>query len=285
MDETLNPGTMTDAELSALMQPDASPEPEAEPVAPELDLGIAEPAAEEPKAEASKHVPLAELLEERGRRKEAQARIDEMERRFAEFQARAQAALQQQQAAPQQPPPVSYEEDPIEYLRQQQAAVSQNLQALAQQQAMTVQQQQAERHWAAMRDAVNKAEQAFVQSKPDYYDAVNHLKESRRAQLLQQGVPPSHVDQAIAQDAIAVATEAGRLGLSPAEYAYRIAIGSGYTPKQAKAAAAAAAAQEAPRSLGGAAGRTEAQQPTLRDVSKMSDKEFDAFFNKMMVGT
>ena len=57
----------------------------------------------EPQRTEAKHVPLAELLEERGRRKEAQARMEEMERRFSEFQARTQEYVRQVQQAPPQP--------------------------------------------------------------------------------------------------------------------------------------------------------------------------------------
>jgi hypothetical protein len=289
MTDDLNPGTMSDEQLASLMQPDAevpgsAPEPD-----PILAEALAEPPpAEEPKQE-TKHVPLAELLEERGRRKEAQARMDEMERRFQEYQARTQEYLAQRQAQPQpQPeaPPVNYNDDPIEYLRQQQEAVAANLQMLHQQQQEFLQRQQAERHWSSMRNSVGQAEAEFAKVTPDYYEAVNFLKEQRKTQLLQAGAPPQQVDALIARDAIAVANEAASLAMSPAEYAYRIAIGKGYTPKQVqKAVEAATAIKDAPKSLGGASGRAEPQTPSLKDVSKMSDTEFNKLFDKLMVGT
>src|SRR5512139_1896187 len=283
-DSTTDIGALTDAQLAELMQPDPAPPPE--PESPELAAALApepEAPAEEPKAEA-KHVPLAELLEERGRRKEAQARMDEMERRFQEYQARTQQVIAERLAQQPQPEqaPVDYNEDPIEYLRRQQETVAQNLQQLHQQQQAFVQQQQADRQWTAMRTAVTQAESAFAQKTPDYYDAVNHLKTTRRAQLEAQGVPAQHIDQVLTQDAIAVASEAGRLGLSPAEYAYRIAMGSGYQPKAQRPAQAP---QEAPKSLGGASGRAEPTTPSLKDVSKMSDADFNKLFDKLMTGT
>ena len=186
MTDDLNPSAMSDEQLAALMQPDlepAAPQPEPEAI---LAEALAEPApAEEPKPEA-KHVPLAELLEERGRRKEAQARIEEMERRFQEFQARTQEYLAQRQAQPQpEAPPANYQDDPIEYLRQQQETVARNLQMLHQQQQEFMQRQQAERQWTSMRTSVGQAEAEFAKSTPDYYDAVNFLKEQRKTQLLQ----------------------------------------------------------------------------------------------------
>lgn len=242
-----------------------------------------EPAAEEPehKPEA-KHVPLAELLEERGRRKEAQARLEEVERRFAEWQARAQAAMQQQ-AQPQGEEPPKYEDDPLGAIKYQQEQLARHLQATQQHLAQTEAQRQQQAQIAAMRDAVGQAEKAFAERTPDYYDAVNHLRSTRAQQLAAQGAPPQAIEQAIVRDAFMLAQEARNLGLSPAEYAYRIALGSGW---QAKPKAAPAPPTDAPKSLGGASGRAEASgTPSLEDISRMSDKEFDALFAKLMVGT
>src|SRR5512139_392253 len=117
MTDEIDQQALTDDNLAAMLAESASD------VTPEQEPEQASEAPPPPRQEAQ-HVPLADLMEERGRRKEAQARMDEMERRFAEFQARAQAMLQQ----PQQPPqaPANYEDDPIEYLRQQQAQVAAN---------------------------------------------------------------------------------------------------------------------------------------------------------------
>jgi hypothetical protein len=282
MTEDTDLSALSDDQLASMMgaqepEPEAPDEPiaEAAPEAPETPPEV-------PKAEA-KHVPLAELLEERGRRKEAMARMEEMERRFQEFQARAADYIKQQQA-PQQPE-VRYEEDPIEYLRQQQATVAQNLEAMRAQQEALVQRQQAERQWTSMRESVGQAEQQFAAKQPDYWDAVRHLRQTRAQQLLSQGATEQQAAMVIQQDAIAVANEAGRLGLSPAEYAYRIAVGSGYAPKVQQAARSAAAADEAPKSLGGASGKADASTPSLSDITRMTDKEFDKVFAKLMGGT
>lgn len=278
MTDEIDLSSMTDDQLAGLMaEAEPSQEPEAEQEAPA-------PSQEPPRKEPQ-HVPLAELLEERGRRKEAQARMDEMERRFSEFQARAQEYVANLQQAKPEPPAASYEEDPIEYLRQQQAAVAANLEAMRQHQQQLAQRQAADRQWSAMREAVGQAETAFASRQPDYWEAVNFLKSARQQQLVSQGASEQQAAAIIQQDAIAVANEAGRLGFSPAEYAYRIAVGSGYTPKQAQAARAAVAAQEAPKSLGGASGRSDAATPSLADISRLSDKDFDAMFAKMMGGT
>ena len=276
MTDEIDISTLPDDQLAAMMgdePPPAEVEEGPEPAAPE--------APPEPPKPETQHVPLADLMEERGRRKEAQARMEEMERRFSEFQQRVAEHFQQQ---PQQPA-VDYDQDPIEYLRQQQAAVAQNLESLRAQQQAIVQRQQAEQQWTAMRTAVGEAEKQFAERQPDYWEAVKYLRESRASDLAQQGMPPQQVAQVIAQDAMAVTAEAGRLALSPAEYAYRIALGKGYTPKARQVAQAAAAAEEAPKSLGGASGKPDGATPSLSDISRMGDKEFERVFQKLMAGT
>lgn len=276
--------SLTDTELAAMMAEDAPvPAPEPEPVA-EAAPAVPEPVAEEAQHPEGKRRMIDDLREERSRRREMAARMEEMERRFTEYQQRTAEYLASIQAgaAPATPPP-DFDSDPIEYLRHQQAEASKTLEALKHQQIAIEQRRQVESQWSAMREAVGRAEAEFVKSKPDYYDAVQHLRSGRRAQLEQQGASSQQIDQLLQADAVALATEAGRLGLSPAEYAYRIAVGYGWTPKAV--AAAVAPAEAAPKSLGAAAGRADDAAPSLSDIAKMSDADFDKMFNKLMVGT
>lgn len=285
--------SLTDTELAAMMVEDApAPEPAAEAapepvaeVAPEPTAEAA-PEADEPQHPEGKRRMIDDLREERSRRKEMAARMEEMERRFAEYQQRTVEYLASMQAAPPGqavPPPPDFDSDPIEYLRHQQGEVAKNLEAIKAQQMALEQRRQAETQWAAMREAVGRAEQEFVRSKPDYYEAVQHLRAGRRSQLEQQGAAPHQIDQLLQADAVALATEASRLGLSPAEYAYRVAVGYGWQPKPV--ATAVAPAEAAPRSLGAAAGRQDDATPSLADIAKMSDADFDKIFAKVMGGS
>ena len=276
MTDEIDAQSLTDAELAAMMaEPDEAAEaPEPPPPAP-----AAEKPPEPPQAHTQ--VPLADLMEERGRRREAQARLEEMEARFREFQQRAAEAVKAQQP-PTGVPSVDYDTDPIEYLRQQQAAVAANLEAMRRQQEELVQRQQAQAQFSALREQVGQSEAQFAKETPDYYDAVRHLREARAAELARRGLNEAQAQQVLRADALAVTQEAARLGLSPAQYAYRIAVGSGYTPRQG---GAPARPSEAPKSLGGASGRADTATPSLNDLSKMSDKEFDKVFAKLMHGT
>lgn len=285
MTDEIDISTLTDAQLAQAIGDDAVPEavPEAAPEAAPAPEPVAEQAEPEESEGHPKRRMLDDLREERARRKEMAARMEEMEKRFAEYQARTAEYLQTLQTPGAAPtPPPDFEADPIEFLRHQQAEVSKSLEALKAQQAAIEQRRQAEGQWAAMREAVGRAEAEFVKSKPDYYDAVNHLRSGRRTALEAQGASPSQIDQVLQADAVAVATEAGRLGLSPAEYAYRIALGYGWQPRPVAAVKSAA---EAPKSLAGAAGRSDDATPSLQDIAKMSDDAFNKLFDKLMTGT
>jgi hypothetical protein len=273
---------MTDAELQALLTDEAPAEPVAEPEAAPEAVEAPPEAAQKP----SQHVPLAELLEERGRRKEAQARLEEMEARLSALQRQAQEYFAQQQ--PQQevePPP--FDADPLEHLRVQQEKLNQTIQLTQRQLAEQEMARRQATQWQQMRDGVHQAEQAFVQSKPDYYDAVNFLRDQRAAQYKAAGVPEQHIPTLLQRDAVTLAQTAASLGRSPAQFAYETALGLNYrapapAPAPEEVAQKAAAA---PKSLGGTAGRGDGSRPDLSDISRMSDKEFNAMFDKLMTGT
>jgi hypothetical protein len=286
MDETKDVSQMSDAELQALIAQDESA-PAAEPEAPAEEAAPPAEAVPEATQKERQHVPLAELLEERGRRKEMQARLEEMETRFADFQRRTQEYLQQQVQPQPEPEPPPFEADPLEHLRQQQERLNQTLAMTQRQLAERELAQRQAAQWHAMREGVNQAEQAFVKSKPDYYDAVNFLRDQRTAQYQQAGVPEAQIPALLQRDAVTLAQTAASLGRSPAQFAYETALGLNYrAPAPAPAAEEVAQkAAAAPKSLGGTAGRGDAARPDLSDISRMSDKEFNAMFDKMMLGT
>lgn len=278
---------MTDEQLHGLMQDGAMDEapPEPEAVAAEEPPETPETPPEAPE---EKHKPsvLDDLKEERARRKEAVARQEEMERRFQEFQARTMEYMKAMQTAqqPGQPPQpeVDFQEDPIEYLRRQQESVSQNLEALRSQQAEIEQRRQQQEQWSAMTRGVQAAEQAFVEKTPDYYEAVNWARSQYKAQLAERGVPPSQIDQAVLQHTIALVQQAASVGMDPATWAYTFAKNMGYQPKPV---AAVPPPGEAPRSLGSASGRQDTAELSLSDLSRMSNKDFEEFFQKKMAGS
>ena len=284
MTDTQDMSTLTDEQLAALIHEgdDQAPEPVAEEAAPEA---APEPVAEapEPVRRETQHVPLAELLEERGRRKEAQARMEEMEQRFVTLQQQVQQYMATQQPATEEPMP-AFEADPIVHLRQQQAKLSQTLEVTQRQLAEREMASRQAAQWQQMREAVGQSEAAYARERVDYYDAVNFLRGQRTAQYQAAGVPEGQIPSLLQRDAVTLAQTAASLGRSPAQFAYETALGLNYRPRQQQEKAGAHAA-EAPKSLGGTSGRADDASPSLSDLSKLSDKEFDKVFSKVMGGT
>lgn len=232
----------------------------------------------------------AQYLQERA---VLQERVNAM---MAAFQGRQQA---EQPAAPAEETPPDPDTDIFAYakwqakkLAEQEAAIKQT-QAQFQQQQM--QRQVAETHMAA--------ENHFRAEKPDYDDAVNHLKTIRFNQL-SAFMPPEQAAQQVAKEAFEFVAGAIQRRMNPAQAAYDYAIRSGYTPKQARAAAAeaaadvprdeagrfvaqrdpkldqVAAAQARSKSLSNTAGAAGKVDLTVDRLAKMSDKEFKAFLAK-----
>jgi hypothetical protein len=259
----------------------------------------AAPAAEEPVVEEEpdtrpeRRVSIHALHEERERRKESEAQLQQlreqaakMEERFAQFQQR----WQEQQAAAQQPqePEVTYEDNPAEYLRRQTEKLQQETEAQRQrnqQQEELAQQQEAYRNFYAQ---VTSQEQQFAQSQADYYDAVQHLREARAQEYAAAGYDPQQVQTIITQEAHSVAANALRNGRNPAQAFYELAKLRGWSTAQASAAApepppvseevqrleTVRRGVEANQTLG-TAGETGGRL-TLAQLSEMDDDEFMA---------
>jgi DNA repair exonuclease SbcCD ATPase subunit len=227
------------AQLDLLSELDGGPveEPPRDDLEDRADEGsatpstTAAPAAEEPVVEEApdtrpeRRVSIHALHEERERRKESEAQLNQlrdqaarMEERFAQFQQR----WQEQQTAAQEPE-VTYEDNPAEYLRQQTEKLQQETEAQRQrqqQQEAMAQQQASYRDFYAK---VTSQEQQFAQQATDYYDAVQHLREARAQEYTAAGYAPEQVQAIITQEAHSVAANALRNGRNPAEAFYELA--------------------------------------------------------------
>lgn len=235
------------------------------------------------------YVPQGALHEERARRKELQAQLQnlsahqEQQRRVLEDRLnQLQFAWQQQN----QPKPPSFDEDPVNALKHETEATRQEL---AQMQAW--QRQEWERQQVAAVQMQNKArlEQAvaedvreFVEQAPDYLDAYKDLKEKRLKQYAALGYPPEQAIQIVNQEEYQLAATAFQNGRSPAQAVYEMALAYGYTKKEAKQASENVQKMEtlqkgvkAASSLG--SGGAPTGKLTVDAVAQMSDEEFGNF--------
>lgn len=263
--------------------PDKEPEREeqevidvVEDVDDEIDMEADAPdeADQEPEQKPKKQVvPIQALHREREARKAADERFRQMELDSARLQERMTVLLRQMQPEPEQEQQYNLEDDPIGGIRQNMTRTEQVEQRLAQ--FEQAERQRAE--FAQMSEFTQYHEQEFLKTKPDYYEAVNHLRNARVTELQLVGVPQNEIGQIIMEEAKSITIAAARSGKSPAEIAYTIAQQRGYAPKQA---AAPVEAKPSTKSLSQASGSAAGASITAQDLLRMSPQEFETYASK-----
>jgi len=106
--------------------------------------------------------------------------------------------------------------------------------------------------------SIEAQEAEVVSAHPDYHQAVEFLRLSRRQELIELGAPEDDVDQIVAQEFVQGVAESRRQGLNPARVAFKLARDRGYARRggldHIEAGAAAARTLSANGGRGGYAG-------------------------------
>ncbi len=203
--------------------------PSAAPPAPPVsaDPTAALPPAADPNT--GRMVPLATLLEERGK----------WEARLAALEAK-QAATPPPAPEPETPIP-DFLEDPKGYVDAQMARANAALKKLEEGVEKRITPVEARTAEAAVTTAIAASQDAFTAKTPDFKEALDFARVARGNQLLvlNPGTPIEQIVQWVGQEERNLATHLVRQGVNPAERVYQLAKAMGYTPKQAAALAAA----------------------------------------------
>ncbi len=234
-----------------------------EPVSPEsqvdVELAVAEPTGTEPATEPDKQklVPLAALHEERERRKELSAKLEETTLKSARDMATLQErvntilqAVQQQMEPPKEVegplfvkqfmaanPGVSlrdaeeayYAEEPNNYLRYKQNQLEQHQSTLAQVAQQQAQSDRVQEQFANFVNAYQGQAAEFKSQMPDFQTAYNFLMSNRDAELQTLGfVDPTQRRQIMQNEEIGIVEHAFRDRVNPAKRLYDIAKFRGY---------------------------------------------------------
>lgn len=271
---------------------EASTSAEPSAVAPEVTAEAA-PAAEqtaEPAETKDKTVPHGAFHEERQRRKQAEEKARALEIENAKAIARLEALLQnnrepeRKEAVPEAPKP---EEDifgAFDHQGKRVETIEQKLERLEQE-------RQREAVVQNVLRASHEHEKTFMETSPDYPDALNHLRQSRIAELVFFGMDEASARARVGQEEINVAAQALQQRRNPAEVIYEFAVKRGYAkkappapnpqpePDPAQKLQTIEAAQTANRSLSSTGGGASAPQITAAELLAMPDKEFEAFKN------
>lgn len=262
-------------------------------------------------AKPAKLVPLAALHEERERRKELAAKLDETERRTAKEMGTLQervniilGAIQQATAAPgpsddpifvqqfmaanpgvskQQAEEAYYREEPANYLKWQQEIIAKKQEELSGQNQQTQQQTQQQQQFQNFVATYQAKSAEFAVKTPEFKKAYNFLLTNRDAELQQMGFTDPTQRKAIMQnEEIGIVDQAFRNGVNPAERLYAIAKFRGYKSPAAPAAPTTPATLDQEKknaaatvSLGSVPG-TAATKMTAEVLLSLSDEEFAA---------
>lgn len=247
--------------------PPAAPAPEQEPAPVDQQDVPADQAQPE-----NRMVPHAALHEERQRRKEAEARMRELEertiesfRRASELEARLNAMT-----APEQPRAPSVEDDPV--------AVVKDLDNWRRDQQRR--DQAREQHNALLQAFAADGEQ-FASKAPDYVQALEFWAKSVIEEAQLAGYPPDQARAYAAQTQAQIVARAMMERASAAERLYTLAKRRGYaapaeqTPRvdPERALQAVARGQESSRSLASSGGTTQPRL-SIETALKMSREEF-----------
>jgi len=284
-DPSNGPAVQTDAPETPPAADPAPVDPAAPVVAADETPPATDPAPVDPAASAQPHNQLVSALtEERARRREIQEQLNQTNTRFNELLMRMQQA---QQPQPQQPQIPAFEDNPAEHLRAIQEQHAREMAELRQQVAGNNQRNQVVDQHTQFVTAVGAHEAEFAARVPDYHAATGYVQQRKLAEYKAVGLNDVEARQALARDTMSVAQIAIQRGQNPAEVMYGLAKTMGFTapggtvsagqPNQTQRPAAPSSLSSA----GGSPGADVAGQPSPEAISKMSDAEFDSWWNKM----
>jgi hypothetical protein len=192
--------------------------------------------------------------------------------------------------------------DPIGYMKYVDARISAGDAVEAQRQAQEQQRSQQERVVQTIVHQVAEREADFALDTPDYYEAVNHLRQVRTEQYEALGFTKAQAEAKVNQDALTTSAQLLQAGQDPAQAYYKLAKASGFNGKPAAAsdqkahAAAAAAAtpnqtndaldriragQKAAQTLSGTGGSANTGEPDMGQVASLKGAAFDSAFDKL----
>lgn len=278
------PSEMVDQMADVSEKPDVvdevqTPEAEAVEAAPEATPEVV---AETKEPEEKQRVPLAELIEERKRAREAERQL----REFQNVLLQAQIKRQEQEAKAAEPEKtkIKFDDSPIDYLKQEVDEAKQTAAQLrAERDAQAQQAQQSQTQQAQLRqftELVRADEAKFVEKNPDYYDALMFVREITKASLEEYELTPEQMDQQMRQSEFQQSLAAMQRNKSPAQTVYKIAQKLGYKKlENAVPAAKTGDTELQKRKQAAARNPTSSGLPSVDDLAEMPASDFDTAFS------
>lgn len=169
---------------------------------------------------------LKELREAREEIKSLHELKDQM-RQFREYQANKQQQAQKEQQEAEEAAAPKFESDPVGYLKHENDKLRDQVQRSTQNQQQQAQLQQ-------IMGAINGSEKAFVAQHPDYYDALEHIRNVERMKIAPlakaRGLTEQQINAHLGMQEVQAGAQLLAQGIDPATYAYQMAAAYGYKP-------------------------------------------------------
>jgi hypothetical protein len=231
-----------------------------------------------------KTIPLATLLEERNRHKAEQ---EQTKATLKQLQEQIAALSAPPKKDP--PPEPDFAADPKSYVDHRVKSAVEKLEGAQQQTAKTAEQAQAEAAQTRFMTQLGQTEQTFLAAQPDYYDALNHLRGIRIAEIttLNPELTQEQVIGALRHEELTLAAQLMRSGRDPHQVAYQLAKARGYTVK-AKDAVPDKVLPNVPgqkvlppdQTLGSGSGSPDASGETFLEDDEVFDRAMSEMFGK-----
>ncbi|MGH9876023.1 MAG: hypothetical protein ACRD5H_00150 [Nitrososphaerales archaeon] len=245
-----------------------------------VEVSDSEPASHIPEP-PEPTIPVSRFRDVIAQRNELQQRMNQLQQ---EYEGRWQQLVEKQQKAE---PEVTFEDNPAQYLKDQnekiQKRIDEAIYAAQQTHGQTLQQQ----HAAQAQQHVAADEAEYIGKNPDYADAAKWFSERRSAQLEALGYSKAEIRSQLSQDSMYFVQRATQMGDSPARFFHEYIKRSGYSaPKTAKTEEEIMFGVPLPKTLAGAQGKPvqAGDVPSFKQISKMSDAQFNAMFDRVMKG-
>jgi chromosome segregation ATPase len=254
----------------------------------ELPQDPIEPVPEEVKAEETVEVeepvvkPMVSidaLHQARREAQEAKAEIQRLKPQLEQVQTLKQQLEEWRSQEVRQTEEQQFNADPLGAIRNDIQSLKQQQEAAQQE---TAQERQSTEQAQQFQSAVQNQVAAFTQEHEDYPQALQHVLDARAEEMRLIGVPESQIPEALNAESIQLAQNAIQSGRNPAEIIYNLANMRGFSAK-AKPQPSLDNIEKGQQAAGSLANtQGEAEGVGLMDIEKMSDAEFDAFWEKEM---
>ncbi len=250
----------------------------------QAELGAEQPAAEEAQAveEAQAnpaaaperppgYVPHEALHEQRETNKRLMAELSAMREKTERMEGTFQKLLS---TANEKPAP-TFEEDPLGHFQAKNRALEEQLHGVSGKLETYEKELAQQAEMQKLASAIQAAEHEFRAKNQDYDSAVKYLKDVRRADLADIGVPAAQIEAILQNEIISFGQTALAQGKSPAQTAYQMAKRYGFKGAEKgaeKKIATISQGLEASKTVQGGG----ANPISLQDLSQLPDDQLDA---------